>query len=274
MKKILFTILAVFVMFTSANAYDFNKYSINGGADLMANYDFRGVNLGGLSLQPWAEFSSYGLTFGAWGSIGSLPYDTDDGYHGFGSGNYELDLYLSYTTPLDIFTLKVTHLYYFDGSPFFDYTNDGSSSTQTELEGYFSWNGLSVGAATQVGGGDCYSLFTGDSILDVNGNPYKMWSTYIYVTYDWEINDNMSWKNEVGFSPHKSCYTYYDSETGKHAKFAVNNITSTFTYSYFSNDFLNLYTFAGIRFNLFDVGYDKFEYGKNFGWNVGIGIEL
>ena len=31
---------------------------------------------------------------------------------------------------------------------------------------------------------------------------------------------------------------------------------------------------AGIHFNLFDVGYDKFKYGENFGWNIGLGIKL
>lgn len=31
---------------------------------------------------------------------------------------------------------------------------------------------------------------------------------------------------------------------------------------------------AEIHFNLFDVGYDKFKYGKNFGWNIGLGVEL
>ena len=31
---------------------------------------------------------------------------------------------------------------------------------------------------------------------------------------------------------------------------------------------------AEIHFNLFDVGYDKFKYGKNFGWNIGLGVKL
>ena len=276
MKKILCTLIALIAIVINANAYDFNKFSVSGGAELVANYNFRGVNLGGLSLQSWGEISSYGFAAGFWGSVGSMPYATD----GFKVGNYELDLYVSYTTPLDIFTIKATHFYYFDGSPYFSYANDGSSSTQTEIEGTFNWEGLSIGAAVQVGGGDCFSLYNSyhaDALH--NGDPeHKMWSTYIYIIYDWEINDSWSWKNEVGMSPNKSSYTYfnYDAVTDKvtHAKYAFNNISSTVTFNYYSNDIVSLYALAGVSFNLFDVKYDTFKYGKNFGWNVGVGIEL
>lgn len=276
MKKILFTILAALVIAGTANAHDFDKVSVSGGAELVANYNFRGVNLGGLSLQPWAEVSTYGFAAGLWSSVGSMPYATD----GFKAGNYELDLYVSYTTPLDIFTIKATHFYYFDGSPFFSYANDGSSSTQTEVEARFNWSLLSVGVATQVGGGDCYSLYNSYHADNLhNGDPgHKMWSTYVYVILDWEINDNVSWTTEVGLSPHKSSYTYYhyDEATGNvtHANFALNNISTQFTYNYYSNDIVSLYALVGVSFNLFDVKYDTFKYGKNFGWNVGLGISL
>ena len=117
MKKFLFAVVATITIVSTTNARDFDKFSVSGGAELVANYNFRGVNIGGFSLQPWVELSSYGVAVGAWGSIGSMPYSTE----AFKTGNYELDVYLSYTTPLDIFTIKVTHLYYFDGSPYFDY---------------------------------------------------------------------------------------------------------------------------------------------------------
>ena len=276
MKKILCTFIALMAIVINTNAYDFEKFSVSGGAELVANYNFRGVNLGGLSLQPWGEISSYGFAAGFWGSVGSMPYATD----GFKAGNYELDLYVSYTTPLDIFTIKATHFYYFDGSPYFSYANDGSSSTQTEIEGTFRWEGLSVGVATQVGGGDCYSLYNAyHSDATHNGDPlHKMWSTYLYIIYDWAITDNWNWKNEVGMSPNKSSYTYfnYNEATGDvtHANYAFNNISSTVTYNHCFKDFVNVYFLAGVTFNLFDVSYDKFKYGKNFEWNVGVGIVL
>ena len=274
MKKFLFAVIAALTIVNTTNARDFDKFSVSGGAELVANYNFRGINIGGFSLQPWVELSSNGVAVGAWGSIGSMPYSTE----AFKTGNYELDVYLSYTTPLDIFTIKVTHLYYFNGSPYFDYSNDCSSSTQTELEGKFRWEGLSVGVATQVGGGDCYSLYNnyyGDSLSLHFGDPgYKMWSTYLYVIYDWEIDDCLSWRGEIGLSPHRSQYTYYNANTGDHAKFALNNISSTFTFNHYSNDIVSMYFLAEIHFNLFDVGYDKFKYGKNFGWNIGLGVEL
>lgn len=272
MKKFLITLIILFSAL-SANAYDFEKFSVSGGADAMANYTFRGVNLGGLSVQPWAEISSYGFTFGAWGNIGSGPYDD------FNRLVPELDLYLSYTTPLDIFTIKITQLYYFDGSKYFNFSYDPEKvgSTQTELEGYFQLHPdypVIIGAAVQVGGGDCWTLYGGYDIVNNDSTPKKMWSTYMYVKYDWEINEFVSWENEIGFSPHKSCYTYYNPDSKLHAPFAVNNISSVVTYTPITTDLIEFHMFAGIRFNLFDVGYDTFTYGKNFGWNLGLGFSL
>ena len=69
-------------------------------------------------------------------------------------------------------------------------------------------------------------------------------------------------------------YTYYDSVKKKHNSFALNNLECLVNYSFFDNDIVNAYILAEIRFNLFDVGCEKFAYGKIFGWNLGIGFEL
>jgi hypothetical protein len=39
-------------------------------------------------------------------------------------------------------------------------------------------------------------------------------------------------------------------------------------------DYVSMHTTADVFFNLFDVGYEKFEYGKNCGISVGLGIDL
>jgi hypothetical protein len=35
-----------------------------------------------------------------------------------------------------------------------------------------------------------------------------------------------------------------------------------------------MYTTANVYFNLFDVGYEQFDYGKNCGVGLGLGIEF
>ena len=50
MKKFLFAVVATITIVSTTNARDFDKFSVSGGAELAANYNFRGVNIGGFSL--------------------------------------------------------------------------------------------------------------------------------------------------------------------------------------------------------------------------------
>lgn len=271
MKKLVMLFACLLVMM-HANAYDFKKVSVNTAVDIMGNYNFRGFNLGGLSLQPWIDFSAYGFTVGAWGNIGS----------GKGSDFNvlvpELDIYLMYATPKDIFTIKLTHMYYFSGKFFsLNYDEPNLSTSQTEIEAWFTLSQkypVVIGAAVQIGGGDCYSLATGDVIYGRDGKPKRMFSTYIYVNYNWQINENVSWLNEIGFSSHESCYTYYSKAANGHASFALNNLSSLVMWSFMSNNVFSLRLIAELHLNLFDIGYEAFAYGKNFGWNVGFGFQF
>lgn len=268
MKKILCTLIALMAIVISTNAYDFEKFSVSGGAELNANYLFRGNVLGGISVQPWIEFSAYGITLGAWGSYGSGTYDNFKD----NSTNKEFDMFVSYTTPSDYVTLKITHFYYFDGSKFFNYSYDkekyGSSQTEVMCEIKPSSDyPFVLSANVQVGGGDCLSYNT--AYLNYG----KQWTTYISLRYELEI-DKWYIEPEIGFSPWKSNYTYFNPDSGVHSKFAMNNISCKVNYNFFTSDYVSMYMLAHVHFNLFDVGYEKFEYQKNFGWNVGIGILL
>ncbi len=77
-----------------ALAQDDDGISITSNADSVSEYVFRGVSLGGASLQPSTEISTdFGLSVGGWYSAG------------FGSDSSvqadELDLYVNYSLPLD-----------------------------------------------------------------------------------------------------------------------------------------------------------------------------
>jgi hypothetical protein len=251
-------------------AYDWEKVSLSGGVDVVTDYNWRGQHLGGLSLQPYVDFGFYGFNLGAWASVGSGSYDD------FNQLVPELDLSLTYTTPDEHFTLGLTHYYYFDG-PFFggSYELDNLGSSQSEISvsvfGHEEYP-LEFGFAMMFGEGDYWSA-NGCLVMENETKAKKLFSTYIYLKYTFEVDD-VEFIPEIGLSPAPSIYTYYNESTGKHVGFAMNNISFTCNYTFLETDYVTMYTSANIYFNLFDVGYEQFEYGKNCGVSLGLGIEL
>ena len=269
MKKLLIILCVLFLNLGGniINAYDFKHVSLNGGADINANYLFRGSTYGGLNLQPWIELNYKWFTLGVWNNVGFGNY-----FEKFNTLVPETDVYFSVTCPGDWVTLSVTHYYYYDESKFFGYKNDDSNSTQTELglEIRFSQDyPVILSANTMIGGGDCYAW--DGTFLDK-----KLYSTYISIRYEYEASETIYLEPEIGFSPYKSCYTYYNPETGEHLPFAVNNISLKGMYTVFSGNILNLSILGHIHVNLFNLGNGRFTDvpGTTFGWNVGICMEL
>ena len=221
-------------------------------------------------MQPYVDFSFYGFNIGAWASVGSGPYDD------FNQFVPELDLSLTYTTPDEHFTLGLTHYYYVD-SPFFgmNYNKNEIGTSQSEISlsvfGHEEYP-LEVGLAMMFGGGDCFSA-NGELVMETDTKAKKLFSTYVYLKYTFEVED-FEIIPEIGFSPNASMYTYYDTKTGKHMNFAMNNISCTFNYGFWSSDVVSAYLTGNFFFNLYDVGYEPFEYGKNFCASIGLGIEL
>lgn len=268
MKKIILYILLIISSVTYA--YDWENVSLSTGTEIFTDYNWRGQHLGGLSVQPFVDFEFYGFNLGAWVSVGSGPYDD------FNQLIPELDLSLSYTSPDEHFTLGFTHYYYFDG-PFFGggYELDNLGSSQSEISiSVFGGEEfpLEIGFAMMFGAGDYWSA-NGHLVMENETNAKKLFSTYIYLKYTVEL-DNVELIPEIGLSPAPSMYTYYDESTGKHLGFAMNNISFTCNYTFLETDYVTMYTTANVYFNLFDVGYEQFEYGKNCGVGLGLGIEL
>ena len=269
MKKIVLFIAVLFSALT-VNAYDWEKVSLSVGTEIFTDYNWRGQHLGGLSIQPYIDFGFYGFNLGVWASVGSGPYDD------FNQLIPELDLSFSYTSPDEHFTLGLTHYYYFDG-PFFGagYELDNLGSSQSEISvtvfGHDEYP-LEFGFAMMFGGGDYWSA-NGHLVMETSTKAKKLFSTYIYLKYTFEVDD-IEIIPEIGLSPAPSMYTYYDLNTNKHLGFAMNNISCTCNYTLLETDYLTMYTTANVFFNLFDVGYEKFEYGKNYAVGLGLGIEF
>lgn len=268
MRKLFLVISFIILGFSNSFAYDFNdKFSIGVGADVNANYLYRGSTIGGLNIQPWVEISYGWFTVGAWNNIGFGNY-----FEEFNILVPETDVYFSITSPQDHISITLTQFYYYDRSWFFGYENDGNNSTQTELSIDLKLSNncpIIFSVNTMIGGGDCYAWE--GTYLETG----KLYSTYISFRYEGELSDSWYIEPEVGFSPNRSCYTYYNADTKEHSSFALNNISLKAIYTFYSNDILSLSVLGHIHSNLFNLGKDHYFYpGRTLGWNVGINVEL
>lgn len=104
------------------------------GVDIVSSYVWRGVQLGGTSLQPFVEFSKSGFTIGGWGT-----YDVSN----FG-GWTEGDLYVSYGFDFGL-TLGITDYYFHEAGSWLEF-EDEISSHAIEINAGYEVSGFSIGA--------------------------------------------------------------------------------------------------------------------------------
>lgn len=89
--------------FSNVQAQEEGGLSSDAGMDIYSSYVWRGAKFGtGAAFQPWMEFSTGSLAFGAWGSVNSGAAEA-----------FEMDLYASYSFEFGL-GLTVTD-YYFGG---------------------------------------------------------------------------------------------------------------------------------------------------------------
>lgn len=187
------------------------------GADLVSSYLWRGQNLGGMSIQPMVSLDWKGLYVSGWANIGADNWS-------FEELNPELDITIGY----DNFGLAVdlTHLYYFDGDPYF---GKGGFKAQEQTTGstmevhaglhlgdWFEKFPLSFDWYTTVYGDDCYQ--------DEKGEWHRAWSTYIQVGYQFELPLGMTLDTRVGITPWRGMYSFYEEVWEDAKTVAINNI--------------------------------------------------
>ena len=187
------------------------------GADLVSSYLWRGQNLGGISIQPMVSLDWKGLYVSGWANIGADNWS-------FEELNPELDITIGY----DNFGLAVdlTHLYYFDGDPYF---GKGGFKAQEQTTGstmevhaglhlgdLLEKFPLSLDWYTTVYGDDCYQ--------DEKGEWHRAWSTYIQVGYQFELPLGMTLDTRVGITPWRGMYSYYEEVWEDAKTVAINNI--------------------------------------------------
>ena len=188
------------------------------GADLVSSYLWRGQNLGGLSIQPYASVAWKGLYLSGWASIGADNWT-------FENINPELDItigYDNYGVQLDL-----THLYYFGGEPYFPKGGFQAEPLEESSSTMEAHAGLHLGELIEFLplSIDWYTTIYGaDYFINDEGNAQRAWSTYIQVGYDFTLPLDLTLGAYVGFTPWKGYYSGYE-EVWKNAKtVAINNL--------------------------------------------------
>lgn len=228
-KKLL--VLALALIGVSAFSYQAKAekgtrgLSLEIGADVTSGYLWRGMHLGGLSIQPSVTLDWNGLYICGWANIGADNWK-------FQNLNPELDITIGYDNYG--FKLDLTHLYYFGGEKYFmglENPNNVFGSSTMELHAGISvgeWVErfpLSLDWYTTVLGYDPVFDSEGKIATNASGNAKRAYSTYIQLGYDIYLPLDILLAIKVGFTPWKGMYTDYEEVWTNGRTVGFNNIS-------------------------------------------------
>jgi hypothetical protein len=163
------------------------------GADvtLNANYLWRGLNAGGLCLQPSANVGYGGLYAKAWFSVGTTDW-------AFTRFQPEFDFIVGFARwGLDA-TLVYIHNF---NCGFFDFANYADKGNRLELNVRYTISKkipLTFAWGTRVAASDCY--------LNAAGEIVRAYSSYAEISYTQALRDGWSVFGAIGVTPWKGCY--------------------------------------------------------------------
>ncbi len=255
-KKYILAIVVLMFSATAARAWENPGFEWSVGAELNSAYLFRGMNYGGLSFQPEVSVGYGGLSLTAWGNIGATSNQ-------FTEFSPELDITLSYS--IVGITLGVNHLYYFDGSNYFDFKGDGT--TQTELQLEFDLGEYVPKFPLALG---WYTYIAGDDFLP---NGERAYSSYIELSVPFSLPLGFYLKPTVGMTPWRSFYTDYEGD------FALNNVSLRFGWEFEFGKHCSLDVFAEGMLNTYGITKENLitEVAERYGTQrmnglIGIGL--
>lgn len=161
------------------------KVTASIGADLVSSYIWRGMDCGGVSIQPGISVeTASGFSFGAWGSVGLETTDTK-----------ELDIYVGYS--IGDFSITVTDYWfsvYGAENSYMEYASGETAHVYEATLGY-DFGVFSLACNTNFAGSDYYSE-DGD----------RSYSTYIEAVVPFTVGDlDMSF--EIGGTPAEGMYS-------------------------------------------------------------------
>lgn len=259
MRKRIFAAIAAISISCAGFAWDFPGFEWSVGADITSAYLWRGLNLGGLAIQPDVSIGYGGLKLETWANISPKDYK-------FKEIAPELDLTLSYS--IVGLTVGVNHQYYFDKTKFFDwrmptleqYNNGDYAGNQTEVFAEFNLGDIledvpfHIGWYTYVAGDDYAEQYAedGETVIGIK----RAYSSYFDVSYDFGLPLGFSITPTVGMSPWKGMYNYYDEG------FSVNNISLKLNWEFEGGDHFALDVYAIGAVNT--AGINKENVWRNF----------
>ena len=213
-REIWISIFLLFAIVAEAEVKKDSLFDWSASATLTSNYVWRGLYVGGPSLQADATVSYAGLFANMWWNVGA----TDWAFSGF---NPEVDLAIGYSRWG--VTMLYMHMFYFDkysdGTPsrFFDFRNHIKGGTTGEWRISYRVSDripLSCLVGVRTFGRDGY--WVKDASPMDNGYGVKelkrAYSTYIELGYDFDLGENWMLAARVGMTPSKSLYTGYKGD--------------------------------------------------------------
>jgi hypothetical protein len=220
MKKIMIGCLAL-LLFGAATAKAQDTVETTIGTDFVSSYVWRGLELGGVSMQPTLGVSYKGLSLSAWGSVGmSNPADTK-----------ELDLMLAYS--LGGFNVGVTDYWFNAGldplNRYFKYAADETNHVFEANIGYdFGFASL-----------QWYTNFAGNDLVEATGK--LAYSSYFEINVPFTLGD-VDWTATAGAVPFAT--DFYGTEG-----FAVTNLALTASKEFQVTDTFSIPAFAQVAAN-------------------------
>lgn len=219
--RALLVVIVALLSCQSLHATD-EHFNWHASAAAHSNYIWRGLYVGGLSLQADAEVSYYGAFINMWWNVGATDYNNF-----FGTNkslpqprlNPEVDMTVGWSGYG--LTVMFMHMYYFDkyldgtGSRYFDFGNHGPGEGGVTTEWRVKYVGQHNYPFSILW---CTRTFGRDGYYDDAGNLKRAYSTYIELGYDWTLPYEINLGARVGFTPWKSMYTGFTKD------FAVVNL--------------------------------------------------
>ena len=220
MKKILINCLAL-LLFGAATAKAQDTVETTIGTDFVSSYVWRGLELGGVSMQPTLGVSYKGLSLSAWGSVGlSNPADTK-----------ELDLTLAYS--VGGFNIGVTDYWFNAGlDPLTRYFKYAADETNHVFEANI---GYDFGFASL----QWYTNFAGNDLVEATGK--LAYSSYFEINVPFTLGD-VDWTATAGAVPFAT--DFYGTEG-----FAVTNLALTAATEFQVTDTFSIPAFAQVAAN-------------------------
>lgn len=215
-------------------------FTWSASATLTSNYIWRGLYVGGLSLQADATIGYGGLFANMWWNVGATNW-------AFTALNPEVDIAIGFSRWG--FQLYYIHMYYFD------YYADGTRSHFFDMHNYAPGGGGTTGEwrmAYRVSNRLPLSIlvalrtFGRDGYLLSDGTLKRAYSTYIELGYDFNLPHEWTLLARLGITPNKSLYTGYQGN------FAVNMISLKLQKQWTMNGYA-IQAFAHTMLNTYNV---------------------